>query len=195
MRQVASPALSMYIPRALTLRRVVPAGTFCWTINWPSMVKIFTCIGRGVVTYIVRPRTTTSISPSSVADMVERTAIPGRDATGMAAARSLPTSMATVIITAYLIAFNFTPQSYKKSANRRSCQSIKSELSHQKRFVTPTTDDIASASYVLSLCFVASTVMSRCCISLLPRPTRRDGGGATPRLHRPPIYGNTAACL
>lgn len=101
------------------------------------MVKIFTCIGRGAVIYIVRPRTATSTSPSSVEDTAERTAVPGRDATGAAAIDPLPTSTVTAIITAYLIAFNFTPQSYKKSANRRLCQSIKSGLSHQKCFLRP----------------------------------------------------------
>lgn len=119
-RQVASPALSMYMPRALTLSRVVPADTFCCTINWPRMVKIFTCIGRGVVTYIVKPRTDTSMSPSSVVDMVDLTIAPGRDAIGVAAVDSLPTSIATDIITIYLSAFDFTPQRYKKTANRHS---------------------------------------------------------------------------
>ena len=78
------------------------------------MVKIFTCMGRDVVTYIVKPRTTTSMSPSSVVDTVERTTTPGRGATGAATANPLPASMATVIITAYLTAFSFTLQSYKK---------------------------------------------------------------------------------
>lgn len=83
-------------------------------------------MGRDVVTYIVKPRTTTSMSPSSVVDTVERTTTPGRGATGAATANPLPASMATVIITAYLTAFSFTLQSYKKSVNRRLYRPIKS---------------------------------------------------------------------
>lgn len=95
------------------------------------MVKIFTCMGRDVVTYIVKPRTTTSMSPSSVVDTVERTTTPGRGATGAATANPLPASMATVIITAYLTAFSFTLQSYKKSVNRRLYRPIKISVRHQ----------------------------------------------------------------
>lgn len=97
------------------------------------MVKIFTCMGRDVVTYIVKPRTTTSMSPSSVVDTVERTTTPGRGATGAATANPLPASMATVIITAYLTAFSFTLQSYKKSVNRRLYRPIKISVRHQWR--------------------------------------------------------------
>ncbi len=147
------------------------------------MVKIFTCIGRGAVIYIVRPRTATSTSPSSVEDTVERTAVPGRDATGAAAIDPLPTSTVTAIITAYLIAFNFTPQSYKKSANRRLCQSIKSGLSHQKCFLRPQ----PVFRCILSRCVLTSVA------SLHPLPIERNRGGATPRLHRPSVYGNPAA--
>lgn len=49
-RLVCEPALRMYMPRAVSFRREVPAGSLAWLTSCPRIVNTFTVTARDVET-------------------------------------------------------------------------------------------------------------------------------------------------